>query len=95
MDYNNIKNYIVTTAFCFQQTRVHIQTVNFSTAIMALEHIKTDKARADKWKSSGDTIYAMEIHFVKVYPVSGDVGVYHITEEVLIERADAEKGEVS
>lgn len=95
MDYSNIKNYIVTTAFCFQKTIVHIQMCNFESAVSALQHIETDKARSEKWKEEGSAIYSMQIHFVKVYPRSGNVGVYHMTEEVLRERVEAEKGEVS
>jgi len=95
MDYNNIKQYIVTTAFCFQKTVVHIQSCNFDTATLALEHIQTDNTRSEQWKAEGSAIYSMQIHFVKIYPNSLRVGVYGITEEVLKERVEAEKGEVS
>jgi len=94
MDYNNIKNYIVTTAFCFQKTTVHIQMCNFDTATAALEHIQIDKERSEKWEAEGSTISSMQIHFVKIYPASERVGVYGITEEVLKERVEAEKGAV-
>lgn len=94
MNYNNIKNYIVTTAFCFQKTTVHIQSCNFDTAAKAMEHIKTDNARSEQWKADGDAIYLMQIHFVKIYPNSQSVGVYEITEKVLQERVEAEKGAV-
>ena len=94
MDYNNIKQYIVTTAFCFQKTTVHIQSCNFDTAAEAMEHIKTDKTRSEQWKAEGSAIYSMQIHFVKIYPNSQRVGVYGITEEVLQERVEAEKGAV-
>ena len=94
MDYNNIKNYIVTTAFCFQKTTMHIQMCNFDTASAAMEHIKTDNTRSEQWKAEGSAIYSMQIHFVKVYPNSNRVGIYGITEEVLQERVEAEKGAV-
>lgn len=95
MDYNNIKQYIVTTAFCFQKKVVHIQVCNFDTATAAMEHIKTDNTRSEQWKAEGSAIYSMQIHFVKIYPKSERVGVYNMTEEVLKERVEAEKGEVS
>jgi hypothetical protein len=95
MDYNNTKNYIVTTAFCFQKTVVHIQTLNFDTAAETLAHIEVDKTRAEQWKAEGSALYSMQIHFVKIYPNSLRVSVFHMTEEVLRERVDAEKGEVS
>lgn len=94
MDYNNIKQYIVTTAFCFQKTVVHIQSCNFDTASEAMEHIKIDNTRSEEWKAEGSAISRMQIHFVKIYPNSLRVGVYSITEEVLKERVEAEKGAV-
>ena len=92
MDYSNIKNYIITTAFCFQKTTVHIQMCNFEKAVAALEHIEMDKARSEKWKADGSTISSMQIHFVKVYPKSGNVGVYFMSEEDLRKQAEAERG---
>jgi len=95
MDYTNIKNYIVTTAYCFQKTTVHIQTINFDTAVATMEHIETEKTRAEQWKAEGSALYSMQIHFVKIYPASKRANVFHMTEEVLKERVEAEKGEVS
>lgn len=95
MDYNNIKQYIVTSAFCFSKIKVHIQTLSFDDATSALAHFETDKARSEMWKAEGSAMYSMQIQFVKVYPYSGSVCVYNITEEKLRERAEAEKGEVS
>jgi len=94
MDYNNIKNYIVTTAFCFQKTTVHIQTLSFDTAVATMQHIEKDKTQAEQWKAEGSTLYSMQIHFVKIYPTSQRVSVFHMTEEVLKERVEAEKGAV-
>lgn len=94
MDYNNIKQYIVTTAFCFQKTTVHIQACHFDTATAAMEHIKIDNSRSEQWKAEGNALYSMQIHFIKVYPVSNRVGIYGMTEEILQERVEAEKGAV-
>ena len=94
MDYTNIKQYIVTTAFCFQKTTVHIQSCNFDTAAETLAHIEVDKTRAEGWKAEGSALYSMQTHFVKIYPKSERVSVFHMTEEVLRERVDAEKGAV-
>jgi len=60
-----------------------------------MEHIKTDNIRSEEWKAEGSAIYSMQIQFVKIYPNSLRVNVFHMTEEVLKERVEAEKGEVS
>jgi hypothetical protein len=97
MDYTTAKKYIVTTAFCFNGTKVHIQTLPFSTAQEALEHLETDNARSEKWKAEGTTIFNNQILSVHTYEDSGYVNVFHMQEAELRKQAEAEKkkGEVS
>jgi hypothetical protein len=96
MDYTTAKKYIVTSAFCFHGKKVHIQTLSFDTAQKALEHLETDNTRSEGWKAEGSTIYETQIMSVHIYGASGNVGVYHMQEDELRNKAAAEqKGEVS
>jgi dienelactone hydrolase len=86
--------YQIITAFCFGGDTVHIQSCSFNDVEAAVNFLETDKARSEKWKSEGNTIYQVQINTVNVYSTDS-VLVLPVSEADLRSHAEEKKGRVS
>jgi hypothetical protein len=73
---------------------MHIQCCNFATADEAVNFIEQDKARSEKWKAEGHTLFKMQINVFNAYSDS-IFGVYQVSEAELRSHAAEKKERVS